>query len=137
MTLDEREAVTTQVENWFHWSSRGSKTWSCLHHATYALASVLSLIVAFILQLPGADGGDPGFDANLWGGVLALTAAILSTVSGNAGFERKWKANRLTRSKVNQLKIDLTEPAPDYAAIRKTLKTIIGEHNRAILGQET
>jgi hypothetical protein len=58
--------------------------------------------------------------------LLAATAAI-------GGFERKWHSNRLSRSSVDLLRLDLIGPEPNIQAICSALKQVITKHNRAML----
>jgi len=66
--------------------------------------------------------------------LLAAVGTLVTAVTAFAGFERKWRANRLSRGRMNQLRIDLMDPAADLAAIRSGLKAVLEAEDREVLG---
>jgi hypothetical protein len=123
-----REQVTVMRQH--HYSAQ--RYWSFLHYATTFGAAILSLIVATIAPLRDWQFAWISKDALIAG--LSLVAAILATLAARGGFERKWIANRLTRSKLDLLALDLLDEKSNVGEIKDTLKRIIAEHDAAIVG---
>jgi uncharacterized membrane protein len=129
----EADALRAELKKWHDHFQAGSRAWSLAHHITAYGAAILSVAVGFIVQRP-ETWTLAGISRNSLSTWLALLAAVLATVAATGGFERKWHSNRLSRSKVDLLRLDLIEPTPDVQAIRAELKQIITTHDRAIIG---
>jgi hypothetical protein len=125
-----REEVTQLIERHY----KAQRLWSFAHHFSTFGAAVLSLTVATLSQKDGWDDATFMVSRNALIAILSLMAAILSALAARGGFERKWIANRLTRSKLDSLRIDMLEDTEDTAPLRERLKRIIAEHDSAILG---
>jgi hypothetical protein len=69
--------------------------------------------------------------------ILAFLAAAFSGVSAVGGFERKWRANRLSRGRIDDLYVDLTDPSADLRGVRNKVKAIRRAHDLEILGGST
>ena len=67
---------------------------------------------------------------------LALLAAILTAITAEGGFNRKWRANRVSRSRTEQLRTLTSDPAMDGKEIRQRLNEIIRQHDEVIIGPE-
>jgi hypothetical protein len=102
-----REQVASMREH--HYS--GQRYWSFLHHSTTFGAAVLSLVVATIAAMKDWQLSFISKDALI--AILSLFAAILAALAARGGFERKWMANRLTRSKLDLLALDLLDERSD------------------------
>jgi hypothetical protein len=108
------------------------RRWSFFHHSTTFGAVTLSLAVAAIAPLPKWPEGSIRKDILI--AVLSFIAAILAAISARGGFERKWVANRLTRSRLDILHLDTLDGTADPSAIKETLKRIVIDHDAAIVG---
>ena len=108
-----------------------TKLWSLVHHLFLFGAAIISALAALILQL---KTNILGIDYNTVGTVFAALAALLGTIAGAGGFRRKWQTNRLTRNRLDELMIDLTNPSCNSDKIREKLKEIWREHNKGIVG---
>ena len=63
--------------------------------------------------------------------LLSLAVTIISTLQTKLGFERKWIANRMTRSALSQLRVDMNMgQSPQELA--DSLKKIYSQHDEAI-----
>jgi hypothetical protein len=129
----EADALRAELKKWRDGFQAGSKAWSLAHHVTAYGAAILSVAVGFIVQRP-ETWTLGGISRDSLSTCLALLAALLATIAATGGFERKWHSNRLSRSKVDLLELDLLDPSPDFRAIRAELKLIIASHDRAIIG---
>jgi hypothetical protein len=109
----------------------GQRWWSFAHHTTTFGAAILSVVVALVAPLKDWPLSFIGKDIFIV--ITSMIAAILAALSARGGFERKWIANRLTRSKLDILQIDLLDDRADASAIKESLKRIVTEHDTAIV----
>ncbi|CUS36285.1 exported hypothetical protein [Candidatus Nitrospira nitrificans] len=65
---------------------------------------------------------------------LAAAATLVTTFAASGGFGRKWQANRRSRGRIDQVKIDFSSPNADAQKIREDLKAIIKQHDDSIIG---
>lgn len=105
-----------------------TKLWSGVHHGFLFGGAILSALAAILLQF------DP--KQTLLPAVLAGCAALATTIAGSGGFERKWKANRLIKVRLSQLKIDLLNPNANPEAISQALKETYEIRYYGIVGAE-
>jgi hypothetical protein len=132
VTEDERTALREEIAHWCRRWRGGQMAWSFAHHISLFGATVVSITTGFILQL----------DQDLFGHLsnktvstlLALGAAVLSGMAAVGGFERKWRANRLSRGRLDELRIDFMDERHDLGNARKRLKAMIRLHDQEILG---
>jgi len=108
----------------------GQRLWSFVHHMTAFGAVILSLSAAAISQ--AKDWTPSGLERDTLIALVSLVAASLAALTAKGGFERKWIANRMTRSQLEILELDLLGDAVDPSAIKETLKRIIAEHDAGI-----
>jgi hypothetical protein len=124
--------LKTDLKKWRNRFQYGSVFWGMAHHITAYGTALLSIFVVVIVQRPNTWtlwglGKD---DFSVW---LALFAALLAVVAAMGGFERKWHSNRLSRSSIDLLRLELLDPNPNVEAICSALKQIITKHDRATL----
>jgi hypothetical protein len=131
-TFDERADLEQQIEDWRKRWYRGQRAWSVAHHGALFGASVLSAAVGSIVQV----GGETivGLPAKALSTLMAFVAASLAAIAGAGGFDRKWRANRLSRGTLDGLLIDLRNPHSNTSQIRSKLKETIRLHDEEILG---
>lgn len=68
--------------------------------------------------------------------VFTSIAAALAGVAASGGFERKWRSNRLSRSKADCLLIDLGNEKTDPEEVREKYKEIVENHDLEIIGDK-
>ena len=73
---------------------------------------------------------------DLAAGASAL-ATLVTAIAAAAGFSRKWQANRISRGRVEQLQLDMSDPDVDLKQVRKEFKEIIAKHDEKIIGSFT
>lgn len=110
----------------------GQREWSLIHHTTTFGAAILSLIVVTISQVKNWSPATISKDTLI--ALISLVSAVLAALAAKGGFERKWTANRMTRSKLDALYLDLLGDRPDLTKVKDDLKRIIAEHDAAITG---
>jgi hypothetical protein len=131
VSVDERALLAKQIEQKYSWYDRGSRMWSIAHHSSLYLGAILSAAAALVLKMDFLKGRSYTTDLAASG---AAIASLLSTIAAAGGFDRKWRANRISRGKVDELRIDLSDQNADLKAIRDRLKAIIDAHDQGIAG---
>jgi Protein of unknown function (DUF4231) len=122
------EFVARTLNDALRWSRNGQKLWSFANHGSTVCVVVFSATAAVLSQ---TNASILGQDPKTLATVLSLCVTIISTVQSKLGFERKWVANRLTHSALNQLLID-EKTGADVQDIKEKLKTVLDAHDKAI-----
>lgn len=102
--------------------------WSFGYHTLIYASAVCSAVASVLLKIDFLKDKH----ASDISAILAACAALCSTLLAGGGFARKWKANRIARGKVRKLLLEIQNPAPDAAAIRKQLEEVIEEQDKQI-----
>lgn len=131
MTTDERAILMDLMRQLYRKYNYGARCWSLLHHSFVCLAVLLSTSSAVILK---SGWLEVSTRTDLVATLSAL-AAMITALSAGFGFQRKWEANRLSRGRIQQMEVDLTDQNADATHIRKELKHIIGEQNVVVIGK--
>jgi len=64
------------------------------------------------------------------------THGLLIGIDAAGNFERKWHANRMARSSILQLRIDLTDPSVSADEVRKKLRETVDKQNKGIVAAD-
>ena len=126
----DKEVLKQEAVKWRKWFSTGQKNWSAAHHTTIFGSIICSVIAGALLQVKGLDLS--GYST-----VLTSIAAALTSLAAAGGFERKWKSNRHSRSRVDCLLIDIEADALNIPDLASQLKDIIAKHDDEIVKSET
>lgn len=132
MTDNERVELTALVDKKYNEYRSGAKSWSGIYHGCLFVSIIASAVATLFLKL---DFLKNPYQSDV-AASLALLAAILTGMTAEGGFNRKWRANRVSRSLTEQLKTDTSDPAIDGGYIRKRLNEIIRQHDEGIIGPE-
>lgn len=126
----DRNILKYEAIKWHHWFNKGQRNWSIAHHGAMFGSILCSVAAGAALQMKNGD---------LIGLATVLTsiAAALTSLSASGGFERKWRSNRLSRSRIDSLLIDLEAESPDIQDLANQLKDIIARHDQEIVKFET
>jgi hypothetical protein len=108
--------------------------WGFTYPLSLYTSAIASAGAGLVLKLDFLKGSPHQTD---WAAVLAGSAAIISTITAVGGFNRKWFVNRSSRSGIELLRIDLSDPSVDGNYIRNRLKEIILKHDEGIDGPES
>ena len=133
MTPEERKALSVEVQNLYKIRDSSTKMWSALYHGSLYLSAISSATAALILKLDFLK--DTNYQTDI-SAILAGAAAIITTLTAAGSFNRKWRVNRKSRSGLEQLRIELSDPNMGGESIRKQLKEIIRKHDEGIIGPE-
>jgi hypothetical protein len=126
----DREMFKQEAVKWRAWFHKGQRGWSIAHHITIFGSIVCSIVAGAILQAK-----EPTYSG--YAAVLTSIAAALTSLAAAGGFERKWRSNRLSRSRVDGLLIDIESDAPNIPDLASQLKDIIARHDEEIVKTET
>lgn len=126
----DKNILNQEATKWHDWFQKGQKSWSVAHHVTVFGSIICSVLAGAVLQVKSSDLA--GFAA-----VLTTIAAALTSLAAAGGFERKWRSNRLSRSRVDCLLIDLQADSPNISELAAQLKDIIAKHDLDIVSEDT
>jgi hypothetical protein len=130
MDVRDRAFIAEQIEERRSRSLRGQKYWSFATNGSTVLIIVFSSVAAVLSQVPDNPFG---FQTKYLVTVLSLVVTIISTVQTKLAFERKWIANRMTRSALDQLRVD-EKTGAELDQLATKLKDIIANQDRAVTG---
>src|SRR5262249_34271968 len=102
----DKDSLRQEALLWRTWFQKGQKNWSAAHHTAVFGSIVCSILAGAVLQVPTAD-------LKGWSVVLTTLAAALTSLATAGSFQRKWQSNRLSRSRVDCLLIDLQADSPN------------------------
>ena len=125
----DRDALKKEAVKWHDWFQKGQKSWSLAYHATIFGSIICSVAAGALLQVKSVSLG--GYST-----VLTSVAAALTSLAAAGGFERKWRSNRLSRSHVDCLLIDIEAESPNLPDLASQLKDIIAKHDLEIVTEE-
>ena len=128
---NQRAELIRYVANRLKKAQFWRKASSAVHHGFLFGAAILSAAAAVLLQLEFASA-EPL--RNNIASVLAGLGSLAGIIAGAGGFERKWRTNRRTRAKLEELEIDLVDPTVDTEKIRNLLKDVVRTHDEGISG---
>lgn len=118
-----------EATKWRDWFYKGQRGWSAAHHISVYGAILFSIVAGGLLQISSVPVG--------WATLLTSCAAAFSSIAAAGGFQRKWRTNRLSRSKVDGLLIDIEADDASISALASQLKEIIAEHDREVVKDES
>ncbi len=124
-----KELFKQEATKWHVWFYRGQKNWSVAHHFAVFGSIFCSVTAGAILQFDHPD--KVGIAT-----VFTSIAAALTSLAVSGGFERKWRSNRLSRSRIDGLLIDIESEAPNIPDLTEKLKDIIAKHDQEIVKDE-
>lgn len=133
MTEEEKTFLESEIDRQYQWYNRGSKLWSAIHHWSLAVSALLSALATLVLKSEWINTLVVTYRDDVAAG-FAAAATLVTTLAASGGFGRKWQANRRSRGRMDQVRIDLSSPEADPRKIREDLKCIIKEHDDSIIG---
>jgi len=125
----DKNTLRSEAIKWRTRFYKGQKAWSIAHHVSLFGSIICSLVAGAMLQLN--QTGHTGLAA-----LFTSIAAALTGIATSGGFERKWRSNRLSRSRVDGLLIDLEDHSISAAQIATELKAIINSHDFEIVNEK-
>lgn len=128
----ELSRLWDRVEEAYHWHDGGSRSWSFLYNWCFGLATIASTLVTF-LSGHKVETDNWMYDGSLLG-ILSIVAAVLTAIGGFGGFERKWRANRIARSRLWLLLTEIETAKPAASDLNVRLARIVEEEDAGVLG---
>ncbi len=129
---DEKNELKDYVSKKLNSHSLWTKLWSFAHHGFLFGAAILSASAAIILKvIPDLST----ISSENLAAIFASIAALMSTIGGLGGFQRKWQTNRRTKSSLEKLQIELMSDQVDTPKIRSSLQETIVKHHEGIIGE--
>ena len=132
ITDPKLDRLWERINEAFRWHEKGSRRWSLAYHLAFGVATLAGAIVTFLSGQK--DEEFLGMSNGTAIGVLAMTATLLTSIGGFGGFERKWHANRIARSRLWELLTKIESTQVDPAQICAELAKIIEEEDAGIMG---
>jgi hypothetical protein len=125
--------IRKDVKKKFRHFNIGAKLWSLAHHGVLfgsAIASASAAVIVQLQDLPIRVALSPTDLSTL----LAALAALLATTAAVGGFERKWRANRVSRTRMELLQERLEANLIDIDKALDEYSCILNKHDAAIGG---
>ena len=129
----DREVLLAEADGLRTRCRRGQVLWSAVHHGSRFGTVIASALAGMVVQIDAETLA--GWRPETWTTMLAALAAVLGGLAAAGSFEQKWRANRASRSSLDQLRIDLLATDADAGAARDRLKEILATHDRWITGE--
>lgn len=119
----DRLLIKEQCEVWRRRYTRGQRAWSTAHHVSIFGSIICSIAAGVFIQI--ADG-------RVFASALTAAAAALTGMAAAGGFMRKWRSNRMSRSRIDAILLDLEDESFDTRHLALRLKNIISEHDEVV-----
>lgn len=135
MLPDDEKQLGLIVKTNYCEYQRNSLNWSAAYFSCLLLSAVFSALAGFVLKIK-AFSGAAVLKEDL-AALLAMTAALLITLSTVGEFQRKWQANRMAASDTEALAYDLLKSPfgnAERAEVIAKLREIASQRNREIVG---
>lgn len=110
---------------WQHHYFKGQKWWSFAHHVSLFGSIICSIAAGAFIQASS--------EYKVVASTLTAVAAALTGMAAAGGFSRKWRSNRISRSRVDGILIDLENEGSDVLALSDELKSIIVAHDQEVV----
>jgi hypothetical protein len=125
--MEEKERLKQSITKWRKERNSAQKNWSGVHHASLFGSIACSVLAGAQIQF---------FHNPQIATMLTTIAAVLTAIAASGGFERKWRSNRLSRSKADCLLIDIESEEADLDEIKTQFKAAIEKHDLDVIGEK-
>jgi hypothetical protein len=119
MTEEEKAFLESEIKRQYQWYNRGSKLWSTVHHWSLAVSALLSALATLVLKSEWINTLVVTYRDDVAAG-FAAAATLVTTLAASGGFGRKWQANRRSRGRMDQVRIDFSNPGPIHGRTERT-----------------
>ena len=121
---EQKKILTEQINRWRKERYRAQRRWSAVHHSALFGSIIVSISAGALIQ----------FEETQLATIFTAIAAVLTGIASSGGFERKWKSNRLSRSRADRLLLELDSEKANIDMIRKKLAVAIEKHDLEVVG---
>ncbi len=134
---EQNKALGAVVVGAYHEYRANATRWSGVYFSCVFGSAFLSALAAIVLKLESLQSW-PRF-RNDFAASVAVLAALLTTLSTTGDFQRKWQANRLAASGMENLAYTLVSAKSDEDRneIIKAIQAINTARNNGIVGENT
>jgi hypothetical protein len=119
----DRVQLKAQCESWQRRYYSGQRNWSVAHHFSVFGSIVCSIVAGALIQA----------EMKIPASTLTATAAALTAIAAAGGFSRKWRSNRMSRSRVDGILLDLEADNSDVVDLSGQLKAVILQHDQEVV----
>ena len=126
-----REKLIREVVEQENKARNRVKRWNLNYFATLFGSIVLASVAAL---LPKMETLSDGFLKRDLPSICAGAAALLSTLMHAGNFDRRWRASRMRKARIHELRIKLMDPAIDLAAAQLEMTQLIRAYHEAVFG---
>src|ERR1051325_3284924 len=131
----ERKVEKTNLDNLitehYNLSRKWAFFWGISHYFTLLLSFALGLVTILVLKLGNYNDKDRIDIAVLLIGLAAVSALL----NWGVRFDALWRRDQTTQSRLDKLRVDITNAAVSVDALRERLKKIINEHHDSVLSR--
>lgn len=122
----QRNLLIEKINTWRKERYGAQRKWSGVHHFVLFGSIISSVLAGALIQLEKVEAAT----------VLTTIAAVLTGIAASGGFERKWKSNRLCRSRADCLLLELDNEKTDINLVREKLACAIEKHDLEVVGEK-
>ena len=122
----QRNLLTEKIDTWRKKRNLAQTSWSFVHHFALFGSIISSVVAGALIQ----------YELTTWATVSTTIAAALTGIASSGGFERKWKSNRLSRSRADCLLLELDNEENDINGIRVKFEKTIEKHDLEVVGDK-
>lgn len=128
-TTMTNEQLASEITKRRKQADRGCRAWSTAFHLAFGISTISGVVVAAIA---GKNISVCGINLSDYVPLIALLGSILSAAGVFGGFERKWKANRITRNELDILSLKIAAGENPSDKVQEYID-IVRTHDAAIL----
>lgn len=121
----DRSQLKEQCEIWQSRYFKGQRWWSFAHHTSVFGSIICSIAAGAFIQVSD--------DYKIVASTPTAVAAALTAMAAAGGFSRKWRSNRMSRSRVDGILLDLKDDNCDVLDLAGQLKFVIFQHDQEVV----
>jgi len=122
----QRNVLIEKINAWRNARYGAQRKWSAVHHFVLFGSIISSVLAGALIQMERSEVAM----------ILTTIAAVLTGIAASGGFERKWKSNRLSRSRADCLLLELDDEKADISVVRQKLADAIEKHDYEVVDEK-
>jgi hypothetical protein len=122
----QRNVLIEKINSWRKDRYDAQRKWSGVHHFVLFGSIISSVFAGALIQIEKTEMAT----------IFTTIAAVLTGIAASGGFERKWKSNRLSRSRADCLLLELDNEKTDVNLVREKLAAAIEKHDLEVVGEK-
>ncbi|AHK17495.1 MAG: hypothetical protein VB954_04130 [Thalassolituus sp.] len=121
-----KNRLIERISQWRDERYHAQRRWSFAHHLVLFGSIIASVLAGTLIQINMTQHAS----------LLTTLAAVLTAIAASGGFERKWKSNRLSRSRADRMLLALDDDEADLHDVRAQLAQAIEKHDMEVVGEK-